>query len=67
MLTFIFCSVMHLETAITVKEDNQTQMDGEKETDRHCYTKVYNYAIIQNVEISAKEVQYRPVSEKFVN
>jgi hypothetical protein len=42
-------------------------MDGEKETDWHRHTKVYDYAIIQNVEISAKEVQYRPVSEEFVN
>jgi hypothetical protein len=33
VLPFILCSVVHLETAIAVKEDNQTQMDGEKETD----------------------------------
>jgi len=67
MMALIFRRLVHLETAVAVEEDDQTQVNRKEQTDRHCYTKVNDDSIVKHVKVCTKEVKSRPVSKEFIH
>jgi hypothetical protein len=66
VLSLLLGCIVHFEATVTVEEYDETQMNRKKEADRHSNAEVHYNTVVQDVEVSAEEVEYWPIVEKLV-